>query len=58
MNRILKSAILKLATIYFLLDAVFMTVARLFANQIFTHGMFEGLRVRIASLGQIGRAHV
>ena len=51
MTRILKSAISKLATIYFLLDAVFMTVARPFANQIFAHGMFEGLRVRIASLG-------
>ena len=51
MNRILKSAILKLATIYFLLDAVFMTVARPFANQIIALSVFGSLRVRIASLG-------
>ena len=51
MTRILKSAISKLATIYFLLDAVFMTVARPFANQIIALSVFGSLRVRIASLG-------
>jgi hypothetical protein len=49
-NRILKSAIFMLATIYFLVDAVFMTVARPFANQIAAHRIFGSLRVRIASL--------
>jgi hypothetical protein len=49
-NRIWKSVIFMLATVYFLLDAVFMTVARLFANWIAAHRIFESLRIRIASL--------
>lgn len=51
MNRILKSATLMLATIYFLVDAVFMSAARPLANRIAAHWTFGALRVRIASLG-------
>jgi hypothetical protein len=40
-----------LATIYFLADAVFITVARPFANRIAAHWIFGSLRVRIVSLG-------
>lgn len=50
MNRILKSVIFMLATIYLLVDAVFMTVARPFANRIAAHRLFESLRVGITSL--------
>jgi hypothetical protein len=50
-NSILKCATLMLATIYFLVDAVFMTAARPLANRIATHWTFGALRVRIASLG-------
>ena len=50
MNRFWKSATFMLATIYFLVDAVFMTVVRPFANRIAAHRMFESLRVRIVSL--------
>jgi hypothetical protein len=46
-NRILKSVIFVLATVYFLVDAVFMTVARSFANWIAAHRVFESLRIRI-----------
>jgi hypothetical protein len=38
------------AAIYFLVDAVFMIVARLFANWIPEHGIFGSLRAWIASL--------
>ena len=40
-----------LATIYFLVDAVFMTAARPLANRIAAHWTFGAVRVRIASLG-------
>ena len=50
MNRIWKSVIFMLATIYFLVDAVFRTVARPFANWIAAHRIFESLRIRIVSL--------
>jgi hypothetical protein len=49
-NRILKSVIFRSATIYFLVDAVFMTVARPFANLIAAHWIFGSLRDRIVSL--------
>jgi hypothetical protein len=49
-NRILKSVVFMLATIYFLVDAVFMTVARPFANRIAAHRIFGNLRARIVSL--------
>jgi hypothetical protein len=49
-NRFLKSVILVLAAIYFLVDAVFMTVARPLANRIAAHWIFGSLRVRIVSL--------
>jgi hypothetical protein len=49
-NRILKSAIFMLAAIYFLVDAVFMTVARPFAHRIAAHWIFGSLRIRIVSL--------
>jgi uncharacterized membrane protein len=50
-NRILKSVAFMLAAIYLLVDAVFMTVARPFANEIAAHRLLGGLRVRITSLG-------
>ena len=50
MNRILKSIIFTLAAIYFLVDAVFMTVARPFANWIAEQWIFGSLRVWIVSL--------
>jgi hypothetical protein len=49
-SRILKSVAFTLATIYFLVDAVFMTVTRPFANRIAAHWIFESLRGRIVSL--------
>jgi hypothetical protein len=49
-NRILKSVIFMLATIYFLVDAVFRTVARPFTNRIAAHRIFGSLRIRIVSL--------
>jgi len=49
-NRILKSVIFMLAAIYFLVDAIFMTVARPFANRIAEHWTFGSLRVWIVSL--------
>ena len=50
MNRILKSVIFMLAAIYFLVDAIFMTVARPFANWIAERWKFGSLRVWIDSL--------
>lgn len=50
MNRILKSVIFALAAIYFLVDAIFMIVARPFANRITEHRIFGNLRVWIFSL--------
>src|SRR3979490_834441 len=38
------------ATIYFLVDAVFRTVPRPFANRIAAHRIFGSLRIRIVSL--------
>jgi hypothetical protein len=49
-NRILKSVVFMLATVYFLVDAVFMTVARPLANRIAAHWMFGSLHARIISL--------
>ena len=50
MNRILKPVIFALAAIYFLVDAIFMTVARPLANWTAEHWIFGSLRVWIASL--------
>jgi hypothetical protein len=49
-NRILKPVVVLLATIYFLVDAVFMTVARPLANWIEKHWVLKRLRRWIASL--------
>jgi hypothetical protein len=49
-NRILKPFVLVLAAIYFLVDAVFMTVARPLGNWIEKHWVLERLRGWIASL--------
>jgi hypothetical protein len=49
-NRILKSVIFTLAAIYFLVDAVFMTVARPLANRIAEHWILGSLRIWIVSL--------
>ena len=50
MNRILKPSIFMVAAIYFLVDAVFMTVARPISNRIAEHWIFGSLRVWIVSL--------
>lgn len=50
MNRILKPVIFTLTAIYFLVDAIFMTVARPLANWTAEHWIFESLRVWIISL--------
>jgi hypothetical protein len=49
-NRILKSVIFMLAAIYFVVDAVFMAIARPFADRITEHWIFGSLRVWIVSL--------
>ena|ERR1700682_1617347 len=49
-NRILKPFVFLLATLYFLVDAIFMTVARPLANWIAEHWIFEKLRAWIVSL--------
>jgi apolipoprotein N-acyltransferase len=50
MSRILKPLTYILAALYFLIDAVFMTVARPVANWIASHVMFRRLRAWIRSL--------
>lgn len=50
MNRILKPVIVVLAAIYFLVDAIFMTVARPIANWVAEHWVFDRLRRWIRSL--------
>jgi hypothetical protein len=49
-NRILKPSVVLLAAIYFLVDAVFMSVARPLANWIEKHWVLKRLRGWIASL--------
>jgi hypothetical protein len=49
-NRILKPVIFILAAIYFLVDAVFMVVARPFANWLGERWIFGSVRVWIAAL--------
>jgi len=49
-SRILKSVIFTLAAIYFLADAIFMIVARPFANRIAEHWIFGSLRAWVVSL--------
>src|SRR5882757_5394984 len=49
-NRILKPFVIVLAAIYFLADAVFMTVARPLAKWIAKHRVFNRLRAWIGSL--------
>jgi hypothetical protein len=49
-NRILKPIIFLLAAIYFLVDAIFLTVAKPLANWIAEHWLTESLRVWIVSL--------
>jgi hypothetical protein len=49
-GRIFKSVIFVLASIYFLVDAAFVTVARPLANRIAAHQMVGSLGVRVASL--------
>ena len=50
MNRIFKPVIFTLAAIYFLADAIFMTVARPLANWTAEYWIFGSLRVWIVSL--------
>jgi hypothetical protein len=49
-NRILKPVVFFLAAMYFLVDAIFLTVARSLASWIAQHWMFEDLRAWIVSL--------
>lgn len=50
MNRFLKPLIFTLAVLYFLVDAIFVPVARPFANWIAKHSVFGSLRAWIISL--------
>ncbi|HEV3500288.1 MAG TPA: hypothetical protein VGZ92_08175 [Bradyrhizobium sp.] len=50
MNRILKPFVFLLAAIYFLVDAVFWTVAKPIARRLADHWIFDSLRVWIVSL--------
>jgi hypothetical protein len=50
MNRILKPFVFLLAAMYFLVDAIFLTVAKSLASWIARHWMVEGLRRWILSL--------
>ena len=50
MNRFLKLVVFLLAAIYFLVDAIFLTVAKSLANWIAEHWIFESLRAWIVSL--------
>jgi hypothetical protein len=49
-NRFLKPVVFLLAAIYFLVDAIFLTVAKSLANWIAKHWIFESLRAWIVSL--------
>jgi hypothetical protein len=49
-NRILKPVVFFLAAMYFLVDAIFLTVAKSLASWIAQHWMFEGLRRWVLSL--------
>jgi hypothetical protein len=49
-NRILKAVVFLLAAIYFLVDAIFLTVAKSLAYWIVEHWIFESLRVWIVLL--------
>jgi hypothetical protein len=49
-NRILRPVVFLLAAIYFLVDAIFLTVAKSLASWIGEHWIFEGLRSWIVSL--------
>jgi hypothetical protein len=49
-NRILKSTVFTLATIYLLVEATFVTVARPFADGIAAYGLIGCLRVGISTL--------
>jgi hypothetical protein len=49
-NRTLKAVVFLLATIYFLVDAIFLTFAKSLANWIAEHWIFESLRAWIVSL--------
>ena len=50
MNRILKVVVFLLATIYFLVDAIFLTFAKSLANWIAEYWIFGSLRAWIVSL--------
>jgi hypothetical protein len=49
-NHILKPVVFLLAAMYFLVDAIFLSVAKSLASWIAQHWMFEGLRVWVVSL--------
>lgn len=50
MNRVLKPVVFLLASIYFLVDAIFLSVAKPLSNWIAEHWIFESLRAWIVSL--------
>ncbi len=50
MNRVLKPVIFLLAAIYFLVDAIFLSMAKSLSNWIAEHWVFESLRGWIVSL--------
>jgi hypothetical protein len=49
-NRVLKPVVFLLASIYFLVDAIFLSVAKPLSNWIAEHWIFESLRAWIVSL--------
>jgi hypothetical protein len=49
-NRVLKPVVFLLAAIYFLVDLIFMTVAKPLSNWVAAYRIFEGLRAWIVSL--------
>jgi hypothetical protein len=49
-NRILKLAVFFLAAMYFLVDAIFLSVARSLADRIAGHWLFDSIRVWIIAL--------
>ena len=50
MNCILKAIVFLLATVYFLVDAIFLSFAKSLANWIAEHWIFESLHTWIVSL--------
>jgi hypothetical protein len=55
-NRVLKPVVFLLAALYFLVDAMFMTVARPLANWIAAHWIFESFAPGLSRCAPIRRS--